>query len=88
MNNSTNPQPPHSARYFVIRIAAILDASWSDWFAGMRITPAGEGQPQTLLTGYIRDQAELFGVLYKVNSLNLTLLSVQSHDSEKKEQWK
>jgi hypothetical protein len=74
-----------SARFYTICIAEGLDTSWSDWFDGLEITSGSAAEPRTLLTGYVRDQAELFGILNKLRSLNLTLLSVQGHDSEKKE---
>lgn len=73
---------PPSARFYTICIAEGLDTSWSDWFDGLEIAPGSAAEPRTLLAGYIRDQAELFGVLNKLRILNLTLLSVQG-DSHK-----
>ncbi len=46
----------------------------SQWFAGLTITPAGNGD--TLLTGPVADQAALHGLLRKVRDLGLPLLSV------------
>jgi hypothetical protein len=59
---------------YQIRVKGQLEESWSDWFDGMVITHLEEGE--TLLTGPLIDQPALFGMLFKVSSLNLTLLSV------------
>ena len=62
-----------------IRVKGILDEGWSDWFCGMTITPQTTGD--TLLTGPVRDQAALHGLLAKVRDLGLVLLSVTRLDS-------
>ncbi len=60
---------------YQVRIGGHLDAGWSDWLGGLSITAQPDGS--TLLTGTLPDQAALHGVLNKLYSLNLTLLSVQ-----------
>lgn len=86
MNNpSANPHTLPGARYYIIRIADQLDPDWNAWFDNMRITRADDSATHTILAGYVRDQAELFGILYRLGGLNLTLLSVQGHDSEERE---
>ena len=60
---------------YQIRIAGLLDPSWTDWFDGLAITYIAEDI--TLLTGPLPDQAALHGVLNKVRDLGLTLLSVK-----------
>lgn len=82
---SAFPHTPHGARFYIIRIADQLDPDWNDWFDNMQITHTADAPTHTILAGYVRDQAELFGILYKLGGLNLTLLSVQGHDSEKEE---
>ncbi|MEJ2749190.1 MAG: hypothetical protein P8183_14990 [Anaerolineae bacterium] len=59
---------------YEIRIAGHLPDRWSDWFGEMTIhnNPNGE----TTLRGLLTDQAALFGVLSKIQALNLTLISV------------
>jgi hypothetical protein len=47
-------------------------------FHGMRLTRA-EGN--TVLTGNVRDQAELHGLLQRVSDLGLTLLEAKAIDS-------
>jgi hypothetical protein len=66
------------------RSRANLDASWSDRLAGMHIsTCIGENQaPVATLTGRLRDQAELAGVLNTLYELHLTLLPVEHVDGD------
>jgi hypothetical protein len=52
-----------------------LDRRWSSWFDGLEIVPQADGT--TLLTGFIRDQAALHGMLMKIRDLGLPLLAVQ-----------
>ena len=62
---------------YQIKVPGELDESWSDWIDGMTITVGseGEGPPVTTLTGTI-DQAALQGVLRRLYSLGLPLISV------------
>lgn len=59
--------------YYEIRIKSYIDCDWSDWFEGLKVTREEGGI--TLLSGPISDQAALYGLLRKINDLNLTLLS-------------
>jgi hypothetical protein len=61
-------------KVYEIRIEGRLAESWSSWFEGMiiRQTPCG----QTTLRGTVIDQAALYGLLNKIQGLNLTLVSV------------
>jgi hypothetical protein len=59
---------------YEIRIKGHLDDKWADWFEGLTITRADNGE--TLLRGPLVDQAALHGVLRKVRDLGLPLLSV------------
>jgi hypothetical protein len=62
---------------YQIKVPGELDESWSDWVAGMTITVESEGEdpPVTILTGTV-DQAALHGVLRRLYSLGLPLISV------------
>ena len=62
---------------YQIRVPGELDESWSDWLAGMTLAVErrGEGSPVTTLTGTV-DQAALHGVLRRLYSLGLPLISV------------
>jgi hypothetical protein len=62
---------------YQIRVPGEIDVSWADWAGGMTITveSEGDGQPITTLTGNV-DQAALQGLLRRLYSLGLPLISV------------
>jgi len=60
---------------YIIRVRGQLDEQWSGWFQGMRISLEDDGT--TVLSGYLEDQAALFGVLKKIRDLGLPLLSIE-----------
>jgi hypothetical protein len=64
---------------YQIKVPGHLDEHWSDWVGGMTITVEGEGEspPVTTLTGSL-DQAALQGLLRRLYSLGLPLISVNS----------
>jgi hypothetical protein len=68
MSNST---------YYEIRVEGELANNWSDWFEGLEIRAELNGEAS--LRGVLIDQAALFGVLNRIHSLNLVLISVQRH---------
>ena len=62
---------------YQIKVPGHLGESWSDWAGGMTITveSEGDGPPVTTLTGTL-DQAALQGLLRRLYSLGLPLVSV------------
>lgn len=72
-NLAPETNPAQSAVY-QIRIQGHLGAQWTDWFGGLALTLEDGGD--TLLTGPVVDQAELYGVLKKVRDLGMPLISV------------
>lgn len=62
-----------------IRVQGYLDESWSERLAGLAITSGkrGDKKPVTTLSGQVRDQAELAGVLNTLYEMHVTLLSVE-----------
>ena len=60
--------------HYVIEIEGHLDDHWQEWFEGFILSRTANGR--TVLSGPIRDQAALHGVLKKINNLGLTLISV------------
>ncbi len=61
-------------RVYEIRVEGHLAERWSDWFEGLAIHT--DPHDETTLTGWLADQAALFGVLAKIHNLNLVLISV------------
>jgi hypothetical protein len=62
---------------YQIKVPGEIGESWSDWAGGMTITveSGGHGSPVTTLTGTV-DQAALQGLLRRLYSLGLPLISV------------
>lgn len=60
---------------YQIRVQGHLGDTLREWFAPLQVInePTGEAT----LTGPMRDQAELYGVLLKLYNLNFTLIAVQ-----------
>jgi hypothetical protein len=59
---------------YQIKLEGHLSEQWIDWFGGMTITLAENGE--TLLTGPVVDQAALHSLLRKVRDLGIPLHSV------------
>ncbi len=72
MNANQDSEP---SVIYEIRLKGILSPDWSHWFDGMTITHDDQGN--TLLTGYVVDQAALHGLLDKIRDLVLFLLWVR-----------
>ena len=64
-----------------IRVRGQLDESWSDWLEGLEIKLLDNGE--MILSGHIRDQSALMGILNKLHGLNLALLSVSEVGQQK-----
>ena len=54
-----------------------LDIDWSGWFEGLTIAHNDKGE--TMLTGYLRDQAALYGLIAKVRDMGLPLIMVKNY---------
>lgn len=67
------------AAIYHIRVKGLLDEKWADWFNDLEIMPQENGE--TLLSGTVTDQAELFGILTKINNLGLTLLLLERKEN-------
>ncbi len=62
-----------------IRIKGHLDQSWQQWLEGLQIVH--ESDSTSRLSGRLQDQAALYGVLNKIDRLNLTLLSLERSET-------
>ena len=71
MSNTDNYTTP---AVYQIRLQGHLSREWTDWFDGLAITLADNGD--TLLTGPVADQAALHGLLKKVRDMAVPLVSV------------
>ncbi len=57
-----------------IRVRGQIDPAWSGWLGALSVMHAPNGE--TLLTGQVRDQSALYGLLERISSLGLQLVSV------------
>lgn len=57
-----------------IRVSGQLESAWAEWFEGLSLIVQSDGT--TILRGPVIDQAALQGVLRRIGSLGLTLISV------------
>lgn len=62
-----------------ISIRGQLDKNWKDRFEGMNISFEGDN---TILTGQIKDEAHLHGILNIFRDLNLKLISINPADND------
>jgi hypothetical protein len=69
--------PDQEAEYRLV-VRGELDERFAYLFEGMQLTRSGG---TTVLTGAVRDQAQLYGVIERVEELALELLSVQQVDT-------
>lgn len=60
--------------HYQITVKERLEEGWSDWFDGLTITAGPDGT--TILSGGVRDQTALYGLIAKLRDLGLTLLAV------------
>jgi len=65
-----------------IRLKSNLDGSWTDWFEGMEIR---HEENSTVLEGEIADSAALHALLNRINSMNLTIISLENLHSDNQE---
>jgi len=68
--------------YYEIRVEGLLDSHWEAWFSGLQLKSDGA---QTVISGLLRDQAALHGLLAKVRDLGLCLISVRRLDPDEAE---
>jgi len=86
------PQPKSKSHYafdrpgnYRIRVEGFLDKNWFERLDNVSISTAGQEDQRlvTVLTGLMRDQAELVGVVNTLYDLHLTLLSVEYIDEKR-----
>ena len=77
LNSTTEPDQP---TVYQIRVKGYLGSQWAGWFEGLTITQDEGGD--TLITGFVVDQAALHGLLRKVRDLGMPLVSVNPVKSD------
>jgi len=60
-----------------IRVRGQIDKTWSEWLNELHIEHR-ERKNETILTGFVPDQAALYGLLAKLRDIGLELVSFES----------
>jgi hypothetical protein len=72
--------------YYEICVSDRLGLQSAIWFDDMSVVVNEEiTPPQTIIGGYIRDQAALYGLINRARDLGLTLVSVRRVESQEVE---
>jgi len=66
----------HKMQKIEIHIKGQINKKWSDWFGGLTISHSKPDE--AILTGLVRDQAALYGIISRLRDLGLELTSVNS----------
>ena len=61
--------------HYALDIAGVLTELWDERLEGWQLERLPE--EQTRITGYVRDQSELYGVIAALRNMGLTLLRVE-----------
>ena len=69
----------HERAKYRIQVCGAVGESWADYFSGMTIRVKDEPnqEPETMLTGWLADQAALLGMLNLLNDWGHSLISVE-----------
>ena len=68
--------------FYEIFVEGCIPDSYANWFEGMSVH--FENESKTTSIGNLADQAALIGVLNKIQSLNLVVISVKRNNAEEK----
>lgn len=60
-----------------IKVKGHLDKKWQDYFGGLEISYE---KTHTVLSGSIKDEAFMHGILSRIRDLNLKLISVDTDE--------
>lgn len=63
--------------FYEIKVKGHLDAWWAELFDGMTVM---YNENTTTISGFVRDQAALHGLLAKIRDFGLTLISVNGDE--------
>ena len=62
-----------------VRVRGRMDKDWSEWLGGLSIAHTAQGD--TVLTGSVRDQAAVYGLLFQLSNLGLRLVSLTCEET-------
>ena len=63
-----------------IQIKGMLDPNWADWFGEMEIQFDQTGD--TILTGNLPDKSAVYGVVSRLSSIGITLISLTCQEEK------
>ena len=63
-----------------IRVKGRIDPHWSEWLEGLHISHAN--QDMSILTGPIKDQTTLYGLISKLRDLGLALVYLRCKEDK------
>lgn len=66
-----------------IKVTGQIDEQWSEWLGGLDIHHTAPNK--TILSGYISDQAALYGIIARLRDLGLQLNSIHNDDVDENE---
>jgi hypothetical protein len=61
-----------------IRVKGRINEQWSEWFGGLTISHSDPDE--TILAGFVPDQAALYGIISRLRDLGLKLTSLSSEE--------
>ena len=61
-----------------IRVKGQIDPQWSEWFGDLTISRSD--LDETALSGLVKDEAALYGIIARLRDLGLSLTSLMSKD--------
>lgn len=71
--------------FYEFRVLGRLSLQSAPWFEGMAIKLDESADPaQTIILGYMMDQAALYGSISRIRDLGLTLISVRQVERKEK----
>jgi len=72
-------------QHYRIRIRGFLDESWDQYFPGFTLSKDTDPEQRSLtsITGLIKDQAHLYGIISKMRDLGFVLVDINQIHREK-----
>ena len=69
---------------YCIKVQGVIDERYAGYFGDMVLSTQknSEGQIYSILTGKLKDQSELMGVMNALYSLHLTIVSIKTLDKK------